>query len=172
MDQVEAEGVLIAGVYGSGKSSVAAEIVFILQERRAPYALIDMDYLAWADTGRDDGPTEEALRLRNLAAVASNYRAIGIMWFVLAGFVRDVSELDRIRAELGMPVRVVRLEVPLREIERRLSADVTTERRDDLRVAAASIAASEGVGFEDLIVANDRPVGLVARDILEWLGWP
>ena len=36
-----AEGVLITGVYGSGKSSVAAEIGYLLEQRRQPYALLD-----------------------------------------------------------------------------------------------------------------------------------
>jgi nucleoside-triphosphatase THEP1 len=31
-----AEGVLITGMYGSGKSSVAAEIAYLLQERCRP----------------------------------------------------------------------------------------------------------------------------------------
>jgi hypothetical protein len=44
-----AEGVLITGVYGSGKSSVAAEIAYLLQERRQPYALLDLDF--WAGPG-------------------------------------------------------------------------------------------------------------------------
>ena len=40
-----AEGVLITGVYGSGKSSVAAEIAYLLQQRRQPFALLDLDFL-------------------------------------------------------------------------------------------------------------------------------
>ena len=70
-----------------------------------------------------------------------------------------------------MPLRVVRLSVPLPDIERRLAADVTTERRDDLREAAGSIAAAEGVGVEDAVVDNDRPVPVVAREVMTWLGW-
>jgi len=27
------------------------------------------------------------------------------------------------------------------------------------------------VGLEDLAVANDRPVGVVAGEIMSWLGW-
>jgi hypothetical protein len=66
---------------------------------------------------------------------------------------------------------VVRLTVPLPEIRQRLAADVTSGRQDDLRNAAAQIAASEGVGLEDLVVANDRPIGVVAGEIMGWLGW-
>jgi len=70
-----------------------------------------------------------------------------------------------------VPLRVVRLTVPLPDIRRRLAADVTTGRQDDLREAAAQIAASRGVGLEDLAVANDRPIDVVAGEILSWLGW-
>jgi adenylylsulfate kinase-like enzyme len=34
------EGVLITGVYGAGKSTVAAEISYLLEQRRQPYAPI------------------------------------------------------------------------------------------------------------------------------------
>ena len=66
-----AAGVLITGVYGAGKSSVAAEIAYLLAERRCPYAFLDVDFL----------------------------------------------------------------------------------------------------GLEDLVVANDRPIGVVATEIMSWLGW-
>jgi hypothetical protein len=102
--------------------------------------------------------------------VAANYRKAGIRLFVLAYFVRSLSEVGGVRETLGLPLRVVRLEVPLPDIERRLPGDVTSGRRDDLR-AAASIAAAEGAGVEDVVIGNDRPVGVVARDVLTFLGW-
>jgi len=61
--------------------------------------------------------------------------------------------------------------VPLPDIERRLAADVTTERQEEVREAAKQIAAGDGVGIEDIALANDRPVGIVARQIMTWLGW-
>jgi adenylylsulfate kinase-like enzyme len=39
------QGVLITGVYGSGKSSVAAEIGYQLERRGELYALLDLDFL-------------------------------------------------------------------------------------------------------------------------------
>jgi len=68
-------------------------------------------------------------------------------------------------------MRVVRLTVPLPDIERRLASDVTSGRRDDLREAASSIAAAEGAGIEDLAIGKDRPIGVVARDVMTFLGW-
>lgn len=166
-----AEGVLITGVYGSGKSSVAAEIAYLLQQRRQPYALLDLDFLAWAGVDFDDHAAGFGLMLRNLAAVASNYRDAGVSTFVLAWFVRDRGALRGVQEAVGVPLRVVRLSVPLPDIERRLAVDATTERQDDLQVAAASIAAGVGVGVEDAVVDNDRPIPVVAREVMTWLGW-
>jgi hypothetical protein len=71
--------------------------------------------------------------LRSLAAVVSNSREGGISVFVLAYFIAGLEELRGIREAVGVPLRVVRLPVPLPDIERCLAADVTTERREELR---------------------------------------
>jgi adenylylsulfate kinase-like enzyme len=165
------EGVLITGVYGAGKSTVAAEISYLLEQHRQPYALLDLDFLGWGVNSFDDDAAENPFWLRNLAAVASNYREGGISVFVLASFVSSHDEVRDIREAVGVPLRVVRLTVPLPDIEQRLAADVTTERREELREAARQIAAGEGVGVEDVVVANDRPVPVVAGQIMTWLGW-
>ena len=98
-------------------------------------------------------------------------REAGISVFVLAYFVSDRDELCGIREAVGVPLRVVRLSVPLPDIEQRLADDVTTERQEELREAAKQIAAGEGVGIEDVTLANDRPVAIVAQQIVTWLGW-
>jgi len=165
------DGVLITGVYGSGKSTVAAEIAYLLEQRRQPYALLDLDYLGWGVGYPDDEAAGFGLMLRNLAAVILNYREAGISVFVMAYFVSGHHELRGIREAVAVPLRVVRLSVPLPDIKRRLAADVTTERQEELREAAQQIAAGAGVGVEDVALANDRPVGIVAQQIMTWLGW-
>jgi adenylylsulfate kinase len=165
------EGVLLTGVYGSGKSSVAQEMAYLLEQRGEPYALLDLDYLSWAGTGNEDRAAEFGLMLQNLAAVTSNYLRAGIHSFVLAYFVRSPGEVQRVREALGLPLRVVRLAVPLHSIEQRLARDVTSGRRDDLRNAASSIATGEGAGVEDVAISNDRPIGVVAREVMAFLGW-
>ena len=134
-------------------------------------SLLDLDYLSWAGTGTGDRAGEFGLMLQNMAAVAANYRRAGIGLFVLAYFVRSRSEVAGVREALGLPLRVVRLEVPLPDIKQRLAGNVTSGRRDDLRAAAESIAAAEGTGVEDVVISNDRPVGVVAREVLTFLGW-
>jgi adenylylsulfate kinase-like enzyme len=166
-----ATGVLITGVYGSGKSSVAAEIAYLLDRRRRPYALLDLDYLGWGKPDFSSHTASYFLMLRNLAAVAANYRDAGVRTFVVAWFARDHAALRSVREAVGAPLRVVRLSIPLEGIRQRLALDPTSGRADDLREAAAQIAASVGVGVEDLVVANDRPVAVVTAEIMSWLGW-
>ena len=158
-------------MYGSGKSSVAAEVAYVLEQRGEPYALLDLDYLSWAGAGSSDRADEFVLMLQNLADVTANYHQAGIRLFVLAYFIRDGGELQAVREVAGLPLRVVRLAVPLAEIEQRLAGDVTSGRRDDLRQAASSITSSEGMGVEDLVVTNDRPIEVVAQEVMEFLGW-
>jgi hypothetical protein len=167
----EAEAVLITGVYGSGKSSVAAELGYLLEQQGEPFALLDLDYLSWTGPDTGDRAAELDLLRQNLAAVTTNYRRIGITRFVLAYFVRTAAEVRDIREALGLPLKVARLTVSLPAIEQRLATDVTSGRRDDLRDAAEQIAAAEGAGFEDITISNDRPITLVAQDLLTFLAW-
>ena len=168
----QAEGVLITGAYGSGKSSVAAEIAYLLEQHGEPYALLDLDYLSWAGPDTGDRAAEIDLLRQNLAAVTPNYRRIGVTLFVLAYFVRSAADVRAIAAALNLPFKVVRLTVPLAVIEQRLASDVTSGRRDDLLEAARQVTTAEGTGLEDLTVVNDRPVGVVAQEIMTFLGWP
>jgi hypothetical protein len=161
---------LFTGVYGSGKSSVAAEIAYLLEQRGTPYALLDLDYLGWAATGAGDRAAELGLMLQNLAAVAANYRRARIRLFVLAYFVRSPAEVQAVRDALGLPLRVVRLTVPLPVIKQRLASDVTSGRRDDLQETASSIAAAAGTGVEDVPSATTAPGGRGA-DVMTFLGW-
>jgi hypothetical protein len=87
------------------------------------------------------------------------------------GSVRDTDEVRALEVAASIPLRVVRLEVPLEEIARRLRPDPTSGRRYDLKVAAQWLAASIGIGVEDLSLANAGPIQDVAFQIIDWLGW-
>ena len=132
------------------------EIAYLLEQRGEPYALLDLDYLSWAGDATSDRASEFGLMLENLAAVAANYRRAGMRLFVLAYFARSPAEVQGVQEALGLPLRVARLTVRLPKIERRLAGDVTSGRPGDLQ-AAASIAAAEGTGVEDVVISNDRP---------------
>jgi hypothetical protein len=170
MADAAARAALITGVYGTGKTSVAVEMSDLLGDRGEPHAVLDLDWLMWFSApGHPD--EDHAMMLRNLAPVVANYRAAGVRTFLLARAIRDRAELDSLRSALSMPLRVVRLTVPIDEIARRLSADVTAGRRDDLATAREWLADGTGLGLADLTVANDLPVREVAGRIIALLGW-
>ena len=51
------QALVITGVYGVGKTTTAAQIADLLEERGAHYAALDLDWLSWAWTMDDpDGP--------------------------------------------------------------------------------------------------------------------
>ncbi len=164
------DSVLITGVYGLGKSSVAAEISYLLEQRRQPHALLDLDYLGWGGNNFDDHAAGFST-CRSSTAAGSSATATSRGSPAVPYFIRDRHSLHAVREATGVPLRVVRLSVPLRDIEQRLAADMTSGRRDDLREAASSIAAREGVGVEDVTVVNDKPIDLVAQEVMTWLGW-
>lgn len=168
---VEPGALLLTGPYGAGKSALAAEIAGLL-EGRVPFAALDLDWLAWYDDGITAGHSPAAFEMlaRNLACVVANFREAGVGHFVLAGAILDAPSHERLKATMGMPVRVVRISAPVAEIERRLEGDPTSGRADDLRNARAWIASGEVLPFEDDAVVNVGPIRAVAEGIVaRWL---
>jgi len=165
------EGVLITGVYGTGKTSVCEELAELLEPAGTAYGAIDLDWLAWFNASGVDGAAVQKVELANLSAVVDNYVEAGVERFVLAGAVRSDVELAAIRAVVPFPLHVVRLTLPLDEIRRRLSAAVTAGRERDARNAERWLAEGIGADVGDLVVANDRPIDEVAEEIIEWLEW-
>jgi hypothetical protein len=167
----ERQGVLITGVFGSGKTSVAVEMADILEKRGVPYGVLDLDWLAWGWPGSAEADAEHQMMLRNLAPVVRNYLDAGVRFFIFARNIRHASELDSLRATVQMPLRVIRLVVSWPEIERRLQSDIATGRQDDLREATAEVAGSQDPILEDLSIASDGPLRGVATRTLNLLGW-
>ena len=166
------EAVLVTGTFGSGKTTVVAEMAELVERRDFRYAALDLDWLAWGWPGDDESEMSEfRLMLENLELVVGNYLRRGNDRFLLAHAIRTAEQMAMLRAALPMPLRVVRLTVPIEEIRRRAAPDTTTGRAGDLERAEAWLEADDGIGLDDLTVANDRPVNVVAMEILTWLGW-
>lgn len=166
------QSLLLTGPFGSGKSSVAAEIAEELERDGVRYAAIDLDWLCWGWPGSEDEDAEHQMMLTNLEPVVANYRAAGVTRFVLARSMRHRGEVESVRNTMTAPLHVVGLRVPWSEIERRLGADPSSGRAGDLAEAAARRDAGIGTGFEDLVVDNhERTLPEVASEILEAIGW-
>lgn len=165
-----AAAILLTGVFGSGKTTVAEEVADRLESLEPPFAAVDLDWLAWSNAG-GSGHDDVTLLATNLAAVAATFRAAGARRFVLAGAVDDAGSLDAIRAALAMPLLVVRLEVPIEIVEARLGGAPTRGRADDLARARDWFAARAGGGLEDAVLDGTLPVATLAERVLELVGW-
>jgi hypothetical protein len=169
---VHVEAVLLTGLFGVGKSTIAAEMADLLEDAGVPYAALDLDWLTWCNVDDGDRASEHAMLLRNLGPVVANYRAAGVRYFVLARWIHDRDELAGLVATMAMPLHTVELAVPLDEITQRLATDPTAGRSDDLAESVAWVENGGSVGLAEYTVQNDRPVREVAADILRWLAWP
>jgi hypothetical protein len=99
-DEREVDAVLITGVYGSGKSSVGAEVADVLEKQGERYGLLDLAFLAWGYPGVDREGAEHHMMLENLddlrvaaTQVAASER-VGI---------EDVTRLERPGHRPGRP---------------------------------------------------------------------
>jgi hypothetical protein len=169
----DARAVLVTGIYGTGKSSAIEEMASLLEDRGVRYAAMDLDWLGWFDPGveGDDHEAGWPVKLKNIAAVAGNYHDAEIRRFLMAGSIGTPDKVDELQRAIAMPVFVVRLTLPIEEIERRLGPSVTAGRDNDLAVARRWSAERWGEGVGDLVIANDRPIRHVASAILASLGW-
>ncbi len=111
------------------------------------------------------------MKLKNVDAVVGNYYETGVRRFVLGGSILTHATIEEIRAVLAMPMFVVRLTLPIEEIERRLSSAVTAGREDNIRVTRAWVAEGRGEGIGDLVLVNDRPILDAVNDVLTHLAW-
>jgi hypothetical protein len=161
------EALLVTGAYGVGKSLLAANLGDELERRRARFAAIDLDWLAWFDAGEDIA-NEERVFLANLTAVVANYRSIGIRWYVLAGSTETADQATAIEAAIDMPLRVLRLTAPIDVIERRLRAD---KRAADFEVALGQVQRDFAAGIAERTLDGTPDVATLVADVLAWLDW-
>ena len=156
---------LLAGPLGSGKTSVAIAIGQLLDEARAPHALIDLDWLCWA------GPELTADQLTsmmvdNLAAVASRATLDGITTLVLARAVRSLDEVALLRAAVGGPLVALRLSVPPEVVAARLRL-----RQDPDDPDSEAVAETQARLHLPAVSNHGRPPIDTAREVLHRVGW-
>lgn len=166
------EAVLLAGVFGVGKTSVCEELATRLEVAGRAYGAIDLDWLRWFDVPGLDEHTVQQIHLDNVRVLVGAYAQAGATRLVLAGSLRSSDEVDQLRAVLPFTLRVVRLSAPLQVIEHRLATAPTEERRlSDARAAADWLQHGIGADVGDVVIDADRPVEAVTDDVMRWLDW-
>lgn len=159
---------LVTGPPGSGKTTVLTAIGDLLEAGPAPYALVDLDWLAWVrpDPGR---ATVRDVLTWNLASALASYRDAGIRDVVATRFLPDSSHLAAVEAALppGATLTLVRLDVPPPELERRLAGrDTPGDRAAHLAQALDEVPVDGAVPVD-----GDAPPAEVAARVLHAAGW-
>ncbi|WP_308635773.1 P-loop NTPase family protein [Paenibacillus silvisoli] len=105
----------IIGPVGIGKSTTAQAISEILEyDHTLPHSVVDLDYVRSAFPERSEDPFNMELGFRNLAAVWSNYRAVGSKCLIIPSVMENEEHLDKLRKAVpGADIFVVRLVAPL-----------------------------------------------------------
>ena len=162
---------MLSGAVGSGKTTLLLQIGALMEERDEPYALIDLDWLAWVRPATGSERSVGQLLVENLHAVWGAYRRAGVRRLVMARHLEHPDRLAAIRGALpDVEMLAVHLAVPVAVLEQRL------RRRDagsELAEHLATLAAAGETPFEDEVVDNDdsRPAREVALEILRLAGW-
>jgi predicted kinase len=170
-----ARALLVNGTCGAGKSTVGAAVVEVLGALGDAVAFVDMDAMgvSWPRPG--DDRFNKAIATRNLVSVAANFVAAGVTSLVLAGVIRDETDMARYELALGMPVTVVRLVLPSDVIDERLRRRHGDADPDGLawhrRHAPELDAVLDRSSVPMVTVANTRPAAEVARAVLVAAGW-
>lgn len=162
--------IVVTGPVGSGKSTTIDAISEILSLRSVRHVAIDMDYLRWVSPHPEGDRFGMRLGFRNLSAIWPNMVATGIRCAILADVVESREQIAEYRlAMLGTDVTIVRLDVPMIEIERRLHGRETEKsiawylrRAPELQ----SIMEQQGIGDMVIDVGSRSPED-VATEIIE-----
>lgn len=170
----EPRALLLNGTVGSGKTTTADAIGELLAARGVPYAVIDLDWLRNGGPAPADDPFNERIGLRNLTAMADNYRDVGTQRLVLAGVVETAAWRRRYQDASGMPLTMARLRVGLDDVRRRLLArhspgavlDWHLRRSGELDAILADAAVDDVI----IDVGDDEPPAVASR-VLGAIGW-
>ncbi|MGQ5523489.1 adenylyl-sulfate kinase [Chitinimonas sp. PSY-7] len=175
LQQVPKGILLLTGTLGSGKTTVATEVGRQLEEAGITSAVIDLDWLCWANLG-DTVPDDlyDKLILQNLLTIWPNFRAVGVDYLVLPRGLLDETIPTALRKTFPeTPISILRLHASHPTLEERLSRRDKGEILDEhLRECGPMTEMVENLKLEDAVVHNDgRSVAEVARQILDILGW-
>ncbi|WP_162606558.1 AAA family ATPase [Jiangella asiatica] len=172
-------GLLLSGVAGVGKSTISSEIGRSLVAAGKVIALVDADALAQFGPAMEGEPLADRrafydrLKCANVSSVWTNFKELGARFVVVAGCIDHLAVREEYIASLtGCEVTMCRLVAPTDTVRRRLRAREEGAKLEGLLSTLTRHEAElEAAAVEDFVVANDRSVAEVAREILVRAGW-
>jgi hypothetical protein len=173
--EVSPMALLISGTVGAGKTGAAEAVGSLLEARGVPGALIDLDAIRRSWPSPPDDPFNNAMELRNLAALARNYLDSGTRRLVLSGVLEVPAIRCRYQDAVQVPLVIARLRVDLATIRRRLRRRHDGDRaalRWHLHRCGELDGILEAAGIEDVVIdATSLTTGEVAAALVHAAGW-
>lgn len=170
MQNKEIPVLILSGPVGVGKSSVTIEIAKILSDKNISHGLIDVDYLRYVYPPPADDPFYLRLGYKNLAAVAENYRNVGVKRLIISNVIEEQKNLDDIRKAIpGAKLIVVRLRGKLKTIQDRLRKRESGKSLSGYLNRAKELSEQlEKAKVEDMVVnIDEKSLHEVAEEVIE-----
>ena len=166
--------IIITGPPGAGKTSTMWRLGEILASRDVSHAVIDVDYVRNFHPAPEDDPFNSRLAMKNIAAMAANFREAGARCLLFADVVEH-PELAIGYGELipGSDIHVVRLDVPMDLLQARLEARESAETIGWYRHRSRELQEiMERRRIGDLVIeVGERSIDEVATAIAHYLGY-
>ncbi|MEQ4301461.1 GNAT family N-acetyltransferase [Plantactinospora sp. B6F1] len=171
------KALLLTGVAGVGKSTVADAVGRVLTEAGHVTAVVDTDMLAQfgppPNVSPPGGRFYDELKCVNLASVWANFRAAGARFVIAAAVIDSVAQRERYAESLaGCDVRLVRLIADVDTVRNRLrQRDTGPKLEQHLRALDEHGSIPTEALVDDFTVTNDRTPDEVATEILVRARW-
>ena len=181
-----ARAVLLIGVSGVGKSTMAQAVGSLWSGRGNPTAVVDTDWLAQFGpkpprSNTDPLSFHDRLRADNLAHVSRTFRNAGAEFIVTSGSPSSRLVADELVSAIGAPTTIVELRanagvVAARRTSRnREPSDHPESHGTAPLVSEADVARDAdhlaSLELADLAIRNHGPIGDVAAQVVDALGW-
>ncbi|WP_077799712.1 AAA family ATPase [Streptomyces sp. JHA26] len=170
------ELLLIGGGAGVGKTTVAWEVSAALQQKKTAHCLIEGDYMDQIHPAPDNDPHRTAITERNIAAIWSNYAALGRHRLIYTNTVSILEKAMVSRAMGGSAVKAtcvlltaeeatVRQRLAQREIGTQLHAHIERSMRMARQLDEEAPAGTVRVP------TDNRSVQEIALHVLQATAW-
>ncbi len=168
------ELVLISGPCGVGKTSTAAALSAMMQDRDVPHCYVDMDALTYTFPRPAYDRFADALAIENLTAIWANAQKAGARYLIVPRVAETVDYPTRIARALGIEaVHLCRLTATPEDLRTRIYGRSSGKDAEwHLNRALELIEILDACGGEDIkIDTTGKTRQMVAAELSDWLGW-